>query len=806
MDNQYNDYSGNVSDGVFSTESNAGYDAGISGQSSPINPQPVDGAATPAQQYADSTPTPAQQFADSTTTPTPAQQYTDSTPVQQTYDDSTPTPVQQYADSAPAQQYADSAPVLQYADSTPTPVQQTYDAATAQVSGAVSGQPATGQAQTREEWERQQREIQDREWQSRQAQYNQQLAEQRTLPPYQWNEQTHRYEPQPAQYAGQPQMYGGQSPTMYGSEPTHQYNNPSQPFDAQFANQHQQDYYAQNPAGAVAPNQENAYYNAYGQPVAPQGQQPQSPSQQKAAKKAARRARRNNRLKYIAAALVGALIMAAVFGIGYQFANSGVLSRPNGAQNILAAGDTNNVQSESQPAQASISDSQPNQQGGLFGNQTGRSPILPPSSSQNKNDKNSDANSQQQQPPQLPQQQQQQQQQQQLPQLPQQQQPQLPQQQQQDQQQEQTREQRRQPQSQNPAATGVNTAGGGATLKLNPPGDTELSVPEIYQKVYPSIVGVRITFPSQGYRFGGIMMPGREESGEGSGIIIHEDGYIMTNQHVVDYVIDSSTRSQISGTKIEVFLPDDQSTAYPAVIVGYDQSTDLCVLKIEKSGLKAAELGDADKLNIGEFVVAIGNPGGMEYMSSITFGIISGMNRSIHTEGYRNIQLIQTDAAINPGNSGGALINIYGQVIGINSIKIAASDFEGLGFAIPINAAATICNDLMNYTYVTGRPYIGITTFNDYTEQMANQYNMPVGVYVYEVDENGPSYQIIHNNDIIVKLNSEEVKDFDSLEALKNKYKPGDKITLQIYRDWSTNDYSNGTYIDIEIVLGEKRN
>jgi serine protease Do len=303
-----------------------------------------------------------------------------------------------------------------------------------------------------------------------------------------------------------------------------------------------------------------------------------------------------------------------------------------------------------------------------------------------------------------------------------------------------------------------------------------------------------------------MFMPGQEQSGEGSGIIISEDGYIMTNHHVITEVVDANTRNQLDGTKIEVFLPDDSTTAYTAEIVGYDQSTDLCVLKIDKNNLRAAELGDADRLVVGEFVVAIGNPGGMEYMSSMTYGVISGLNRSIQTEGYRNIQLIQTDAAINPGNSGGALINKSGQVIGVNSIKIADRAFEGLGFAIPINAAVTICSDLMNYTYVTGRPYIGITAYNQYTEQLANQYNMPKGVYVYEVDPSGPSESIIHKNDIIVQFNSVEVTNFDTLEKEKNQYKPGDKVTIQVYRDWSTNDYTSGKYVDVEIILGEKKN
>jgi serine protease Do len=358
-----------------------------------------------------------------------------------------------------------------------------------------------------------------------------------------------------------------------------------------------------------------------------------------------------------------------------------------------------------------------------------------------------------------------------------------------------------------PASSGQAAATGLSSLTLNAPLGNDLTVSQIYQKVYPSIVGVKITFQSQGYSFGGFVMPNQEESGEGSGIIIRSDGYVMTNYHVVSSAIDARTKKQAEGAKIEVIMPDGANTAYTGELVGYDSSTDLAVLKVGKTGLPAAELGNSDMLVVGEGAVAIGNPGGMEYMSSVTVGVISGLNRTIQTEGYRNIQLIQTDAAINPGNSGGALINSKGQVIGVNSIKIAASAYEGLGFAIPINMAVTICDDLINYTYVTGRPYIGITAYSAYTEQMANQYRMPNGVYVYEIDETGPAAEAgVQSNDIIVKFNGADIQNFDALETEKNKQKPGDTVTIQVYRDWSTNNYTNGKYVDISVTLGEMKN
>ena len=335
-----------------------------------------------------------------------------------------------------------------------------------------------------------------------------------------------------------------------------------------------------------------------------------------------------------------------------------------------------------------------------------------------------------------------------------------------------------------------------------------LTIPQIYNKVSPSIVGVKITFQSQGYSFGWYRMPEQEQSGEGSGIIISVDGYVMTNYHVISSAIDRNTRKAVEGSKIEVFLPDDATmTPYNATLVGFDVNTDLAVLKIEKPGLIAAELGDPDMLEIGELAVAIGNPGGMEYMSSCTVGVISGLNRTIQTEGYKNIQLIQTDAAINPGNSGGALINSKGQVIGVNSIKIASSSFEGLGFAIPINKAVEICNDLIDYTYVTGRPQIGITASSEYTESLAERYNMPKGVYVFEVEENGPAAIAgIRKNDIIVKLGGSDITNFERLEEVKARYKPNDIVDVRVYRDWSTNNYAGGIYVDIKITLGEMKN
>ena len=733
---------------------------------------------------------------------------------------------------------------------------QAMDAAQAAGTGAApQGGPSAAESagfQTRDEWERRQREIQDREWRNRQLMYNRQLAEQRSsqgspqdasqyrqdwapYPDAGYNpypneanagmdgaqaQQGQPYAPQydprrwPANYPhgqaetppyqenaynygpGQPQQqtaygdargapYGGPNQPAYGTanQPAYgtrgvpngtpnqsAYGTRNVPFGAPHQSPNgapgQPVYGAPNQSAHGAPNQ-----STYGAPN--QSAYGVGPANRREDK----RFRKNAFMRVIAAVLAGALILTAIFTAGFMLGNGKFNLSSLTAQNtVQTAVPSENAPGGQQQTEPSADESQ--QLPGFFGNQQGRFPLLPPGG---RNNQGGNDQGQQQQPTTQP-----------------------PGQQQQQPTTKPAGQQTQQTQPQAPARSG--DAAAFSSLVLNPPRDEELTVPEIYQKVYPSIVGVRITFLSQSYRFGNFMMPGQEQSGEGSGIIIHGDGYIMTNHHVIAEVLDVNTRNQLEGTKIEVILPDDSETAYPAAVVGYDQSTDLCVLKIEKSGLKAAELGDADRLIVGESVVAIGNPGGMEYMSSATHGIISGLNRSIQTEGYRNIQLIQTDAPINPGNSGGALINRSGQVIGVNSIKIADRAFEGLGFAIPINDAVKICIDLMNYSYVTGRPYIGITAYSQYTEQMAAQYNMPKGVYVYEVDESGPAVGIIRKNDIIVKFNDVEINNFESLEKEKNTFKPGDKIKLQLYRDWSSNDYTSGKYVDVEIVLGEKRN
>ncbi len=318
----------------------------------------------------------------------------------------------------------------------------------------------------------------------------------------------------------------------------------------------------------------------------------------------------------------------------------------------------------------------------------------------------------------------------------------------------------------------------------------------IAEKVSPSIVGIQVTVKSQGFSFFDL---GQDGVGEGSGVIIREDGYILTNNHVVTSALVENSNRLNEGSKIEVILPSNKEKYYTATVVGRDSKTDIAVLKIDAKGLPAAELGDSDQVKSGELAIAIGNPGGLDYMGSVTSGIISGINRSIKMENGQTLKLLQTDAAINPGNSGGALVNSEGQVIGINTVKISASGYEGIGFAIPINEANNIAESLMEFSYVKGRPYLGISIDERFTEDVAKMYKVPNGLLVYEVMPLSCSYKAgIKAGDIITKFDGVEVKEFQDLETQKQKHKPGDSVEIELYRE--------GKNLTITVVLDEEKN
>lgn len=291
-----------------------------------------------------------------------------------------------------------------------------------------------------------------------------------------------------------------------------------------------------------------------------------------------------------------------------------------------------------------------------------------------------------------------------------------------------------------------------------------LSGEEIYAKVSPSVVSIQAVNLTSG------------EGGTGSGVIMSADGYIITNNHVV---VDENTGAQQD--KITVYMSD--GTSFPAEVIGLDEQTDLAVLKIDPAGttLTPAEFGDSNSLLVGEEVYAIGSPGGLELANTITGGHISALNRDITIDD-RVMSLIQTDAAINPGNSGGALINKYGQVIGITSAKLGISYYEGLGFAIPMDTVKPIVDELIQNGYIAGRPQIGISGQN-VSEQQSAAYGIPQGVRVINVDSRSNAAAAgVQANDIITGINGTEVTDMDGVNAVKDKLSAGDKITLTLYR------------------------
>ncbi len=302
---------------------------------------------------------------------------------------------------------------------------------------------------------------------------------------------------------------------------------------------------------------------------------------------------------------------------------------------------------------------------------------------------------------------------------------------------------------------------------------------DIAAEVGPSVVMVT-TYSTVDTLFGE-----SAQQGSGSGIIISEDGYVITNNHVIEGADD-----------VNVILSDGRE--FHVEVVGSDIKTDLAVLKMEGAeDLTVAVIGDSSKLQVGELAVAIGNPLGAQLTGTVTQGVISAVNRTIQASSSTYVNLIQTDAAINAGNSGGALVNGYGEVIGINTVKYAASGVEGIGFAIPVNDAMPIVKDLIENGYVTGRPLIGITAIA-ITPRLADRYDLPEGLYVSEVvpdsaaDEGG-----VEEGDVIVKADGKGIYSSKELNELRDSKKVGDAIVFEIYR--------SGKNVEVTIHLKEDK-
>ena len=336
------------------------------------------------------------------------------------------------------------------------------------------------------------------------------------------------------------------------------------------------------------------------------------------------------------------------------------------------------------------------------------------------------------------------------------------------------------------------TPGGDSSSSTQSPTDPNASVPiedvpsgdqktakEIYDQAKQSVVGIVIYDKNADLAEGALS--------QGSGVVVTENGYIMTNAHVIN---------NSKEYKVKVVLSNDEE--YDAQVVGFDTRTDLAVVKIDKTGLVPATFGNSDQLAVGDWVLAIGNPGGLDFSSSLTRGIVSAVNRTVGTD--TTVKYIQTDAAINPGNSGGALLNMYGQVIGINTAKIKDTAYEGMAFSIPINTAKTIVDDLIKSGYVTGRMRLGMSVrmLSEYEAQM---HGVPVGLLIAEITADSDLInQGVQVEDIITKVNGKDITSLNVLYEELEKCKPGDTVNLTIYRMGSRAGQDKTFSVDVKVT------
>ena len=321
----------------------------------------------------------------------------------------------------------------------------------------------------------------------------------------------------------------------------------------------------------------------------------------------------------------------------------------------------------------------------------------------------------------------------------------------------------------------------------------------VANKVLPSVVGIEVDF-SVSANFATFYSRSQTMTSKatGSGVIISDDGYIITNNHVIDTSSSSSNYYTVSeANKVLVYLYNEDDPI-EAKIIGSDSVTDLAILKIEKENLTAAELGDSDSLQVGEFVMAVGNP--LDMRNTVTTGIVSAVNREIEDDSDTMFSLIQTDAAINAGNSGGALVNAEGKLIGINTLKMSGTGVEGMGFAIPINSTFEISEQLIE-TGKVKRPYIGISGA-DVNEVYSKYYDLPVGIYIAQILDDGPAKDSdLKVGDVILKFNGEKVETMSQLNKLKNKCNIGDEVTLTVSRE---NDDGDEEEIEVKLKLAEQ--
>ncbi len=335
-----------------------------------------------------------------------------------------------------------------------------------------------------------------------------------------------------------------------------------------------------------------------------------------------------------------------------------------------------------------------------------------------------------------------------------------------------------------PSSTADSASGSDSSITAASSSGSSLTTEQVADLVSPSVVV--ITTEQVVYSQWSWYGQNQVESGAGSGVIISSDGYILTCAHVVD-----------GASTITVTIGDKD---YTATLVGEDTTSDIAVIKIDADGLTPATVGNSDSLKVGQSVMAVGNPLG-ELGGTVTGGMISALNRSVTIQGTNStntMSLIQMDASVSPGNSGGGLFNMNGELIGLVNAKSSSSDAEGLGFAIPINDAIKVAQELLENGYVTGRPYLGITYLAVTDAQTASQLGVNAyGVYVVEVVKGGPAEKAgLQAGDRIVSVDGTEIASKDDLGTLMQKHAAGDTLSITIARD--------GQMQTVNVTLGEK--
>ena len=344
----------------------------------------------------------------------------------------------------------------------------------------------------------------------------------------------------------------------------------------------------------------------------------------------------------------------------------------------------------------------------------------------------------------------------------------------------------------------VNSGPVSSAIDIEDYSNTTISVAN---KVLPSVVGIEVSFDVQAnYPTFYARTQSTQSTASGSGVIISNDGYILTNNHIINTSTSSTSYYTVSDANEVLIYIYGEDEPVKAEIIGSDSVTDLAVLKVDRTDLTPIEFGDSDSVQIGELVIAVGNP--LEMNNTVTAGILSGKDREIDDDdSSATYTLLQTNAAINASNSGGALVNADGKLIGINTLKLAGTGIEGMGIAIPINSTYEITKELIDNGEVT-RPYLGISG-QDVTEYESRYYDVPVGIYIVNIEKDGSAKNSdLKPGDVITKFNGEEVKTMAQLNKLKYKCKVGDVITLTVQRENDSKDYEE---LEVKVTLTEQK-